>query len=246
VFPPDGAPPDPPLTGIGGGGGGGAPSGGNTGYPGGAFGCNPNQGSRLYANCVRQMAALQNGPSCTSGSVTNPLTSAQTGLLGGTSFSSLSAAQQLVFYTITADAAKIGIDLSGYTLGSISIAGSGSSQTELYLTANNATSLFDLTTSNSFKGSFAGAGWDPFHRGGYGPGGNWRQTTPTNSMQIVATASGDISIDIDPNNPNLFGGGNLGSVFGHAGNVFRNTLTGTDTNYSNVAAALNIGISRCP
>ena len=184
-------------------------------------------------------------PSCTSGSLTNTLTSAQSALLGGTSFSSLSAAQQLVFYTVTTDAASLGVNLSMYTLGSISIAGqSGSSQTELYLTAiPGSTASFDL--KGSLGSNFASAGWDPFH-GGYGAGGNWRQTKPTNSMQIVAQANGNISIDIDPNNPNLLGGGNLASMFGHLGNVIHNRVTGTDTNYNSVAAGLGIGISLCP
>jgi hypothetical protein len=209
---------------------------------------NPDAEQMFEHYCAMPLPGLGGGdpgPSCTSGSVTNTLSSNQEALLGNTSWDSLSGDQQLVFYTITTRAEQLGLSLSGYTLGSISIAGSGSSQTELYLTANGPDSLTNLKGSDSFNANFEGAGWDLFHRGGYGAGGNWRQTGPTNSMQIVATANGNISIDIDPNNPNLLGGGNLRSGAGHFWNVIHNTLTGTDTNYNNVATALNIGISRC-
>ena len=82
------------------------------------------------------------------------------------------------------------------------------------------------------------AGWDPFHKNGFGTGGNWRQSVPNWSMQITAQRGGNIQIDIDPNNPNLLGGGDLLSSVGHLFNVLHNSTSGTDTNYSQVAGAL--------
>jgi RHS repeat-associated protein len=188
-------------------------------------------------------AAPPCGPSNPSG-VT--LTAAQQSLLGGTSFTALSTPQELVFLVITADASQLGLNLSGYTLGSVQIAGQGASQTELNLTAANG-----LSSLNALTGSFGGAGIvtappDPMH--GIYNSGNWRQAVPQWSMQVTSAASGNIQVDIDPYNPN-FGG--FGSWLGHAGNVIGNTLTGGDTNYLNVASALQarypgLKIFNCP
>ncbi len=84
------------------------------------------------------------------------------------------------------------------------------------------------------------------HLDGFGLGGNWRQNVPNNSMQITAQKlTQNIQIDIDPNNPNLLGGGDVMSFFGHMGNVLHNTATGTDTNYANVASALSLNLYNC-
>jgi len=178
----------------------------------------------------------------------NPnLTQVQQNLLGSLSFGSLNTVQQLVFLTVTADAAQLGVNLSGYELSSASdiwIAGDGHTQTELNLTSTSAEAFGSLQTS--LTGDFSGAGWDPFHTGGFGKGGNWRQSVPTNSMQITPTpGGGGVQIDIDPHNPNIFGGSDLLGVIGHGIDVLRNTLSGKDTNYSNVAAALNLNLYNC-
>jgi len=177
----------------------------------------------------------------------NPnLTSAQQNL-GNVTFGSLDSAQQLVFLAITADAAQAGVSLTGYLLSSASsvwIAGSGQPITELNLTLAAAAGFNNLTTS--IAGNFSNAGWDPFHPGGFGTGGNWRQDVPVNSMQITALPQGSqIQIDIDPHNPNIFGGSDLVGMFGHIGDVIHNTLTRKDTNYSKVANALKLNLYNC-
>ncbi len=187
------------------------------------------------------------GPSNPGAVTLSPL---QQKLLGNVSFSSLTPAQQLVFLTITGDAAQLGVNLTGYQLSSSSaiwIAGAGENQTELNLTDVGEPGTFtDLR--NSLNANFSGAGWDPFHHGGYGRGGNWRQNVPNWSMQITAQPGGDIQLDIDPNNPSLLGGDIL-SLIGYIRNVIRNQITGNDTNYTQVAAALmsrGIKVFNCP
>jgi len=174
------------------------------------------------------------------------LTAMQNSLLGGASFQSLSTAQQQVFLTITADAAQLGLNLSGYTFGSISIAGvSGATQTEFNLTAANGNSSLNSLTS-SFGESFSPAGSDPMH-GVYNVG-NWRQNVAQWSTQITSAANGNIQIDIDPFNPNK---GGIGAWFGHASDVVWNTLTRSDTSYTRAAAALQarspgLKVFKCP
>jgi hypothetical protein len=90
---------------------------------------------------------------------------------------------------------------------------------------------------------FADAGYDLLHGGSPGDQINFRQDTPTDSMQITGSSSvvnnvltWTLSIDIDPNNPMSFPAGFLR----HAGNVLLDSFTGRDTDYSKVAADLGI------
>jgi hypothetical protein len=62
----------------------------------------------------------------------------------------------------------------------------------------------------------------------------------------VSYTNGNLQIDIDPNNPNLFGGSDVASALGHTGNGLSNRLTGRDSNYNNIASQLGINISKCP
>jgi RHS repeat-associated protein len=177
------------------------------------------------------------------------LSADQTALLAGTGFSSLSQAQQVVFLTITADAAALGLNLSGYGLDKITIAGTTEepngkidTQTELVLAALNPTSLTGL--KDSFGSDFSPAGSDAFH--GVYNAGNWRQNTAAWSMQITAAPNGNIQIDIDPFNPNYGLAPFIGHVFGQ---VLPNWLSGGDTNYqaaANVLARRGVVTFNCP
>ena len=174
------------------------------------------------------------------------LTPAQKALLGTTAYSSLSSAQQIVFLTDTADAAALGINLAGLTVSAIDVAGTiGSngqkeSQTELNLSGSGA-AVAGLT--NSLGANFSS--WPSSLMVGSphsGFTGNFRQNTPTWSMQINTNASG-AQIDIDPYNPNS------GAFLGHWWDVARNKLTGGDTNYANAASALGkrgVTVFNCP
>lgn len=105
------------------------------------------------------------------------------------------------------------------------------------------TALQALT--GSFGTNFAPSGSDPLH--GIYNAGNWRQTVPLWSMQIVSSAAGNIQMDVDPNNPDS----GVGGWLGHLGNVIANFFTRGDTNYNAVATALqfrnpNLKIFNCP
>ena len=212
--------------------------------------CDPNYCP--YGICGTGGPGQQPGSGCgASGSVGNPLTQAQTALIGGQStWSSLAPSQQLVFYVITTEAANLGLDLSEFYVTSITVANGFGTQTELTLSPYAGSNAYnDLTMSAAFTANFANGGLDFFHGGILA---NWRQTTPTNSMQIVEQPSGNIQIDIDPNNPSFLSfspGGvlsGLNHIGRHLGNVLGNTFTGRDTNYANVANGLGIGVSTCP
>lgn len=162
----------------------------------------------------------------------------------------MAPSQQLVFYVITTEAANLGLDLSEFYVTSITVANGFGTQTELTLSPYAGSNAYnDLTMSAAFTANFANGGLDFFHGGILA---NWRQTTPTNSMQIVEQPSGNIQIDIDPNNPSFLSfspGGvlsGLNHIGRHLGNVLGNTFTGRDTNYANVANGLGIGVSTCP
>jgi hypothetical protein len=160
---------------------------------------------------------------------------------------SVACQQNLVQTVITADAQNIGgngigfdfTDL-GFTVGSVTIAGSGNAtQTEFNLIGSGSTqpgSAYDNLINNpAFQANFVAAGFDPTH-----PGytfANWRQNVGNYSMQITVSSTGDIQVDIDPNNPMI-------NPIAHAWDVFFDTMTGRDTNYNSVAT--NLGISATP
>jgi hypothetical protein len=86
---------------------------------------------------------------------------------------------------------------------------------------------------------FSQSAFDPLHPGASSNQFNDRQNSTTNSMQITGTWNfqtnqWQIQIDIDPHNPDN------GSFFGHGIDVIGHFLSGRDTNYQNVAAALGI------
>lgn len=165
----------------------------------------------------------------------------------GASFKDLTTPQQLVFLVVTADAQQLGLNLSDYQFAGITIAGvDNATQTELNLNVapgvSESTAIQDLTSS--FGANLSAAGRDTMH-GVYNVG-NYRQNVPQWSMQITSSASGNIQIDIDPFNPKY-----LRAFLGHLYDVVTNTLSGSDTNYNNVANAISkrypkISIFNCP
>jgi RHS repeat-associated protein len=171
------------------------------------------------------------------------LTSAQTALLGGMSFSSLTPQQQIVFLTITADAAFLGVTFTGLTVSSITVAGAGAINTELNLTGTGASvsALNNLAGFTCLPNILVGRPHD-------GGDQNCRANGLSNSLQISGnTNTGEVQLDIDPFNPaSSFPVG----VFGHFfGQVLPNGIRGTDTNYTNVANALQgkrIQVFNCP
>ncbi|HZV06182.1 MAG TPA: RHS repeat-associated core domain-containing protein, partial [Gemmataceae bacterium] len=171
----------------------------------------------------------------------------------------LTQTQLFDFLVITQDASRLGLDLSGFSAtfpaGMQIAGGQGPSpgipadQTELVLTGTPAAlavleqSMCGLQSgyNASTPNCFANGGFDLLHGGTPGNQINFRQDTPTNSMQITgsfsqATGLWTINVDIDPNNPMAFPGG----AIRHAGNVLRNSFTGRDTDYSKVANGLGI------
>jgi hypothetical protein len=135
----------------------------------------------------------------------------------------------------------LGVDLSGFKVSNVSVAGQNrSSATYVELTADDTTRLIDLL--NSPGSGFVSKGWD-VGRPHEGYTGNFRQDVLTWSMQINTRGNG-IQIDIDPVNP-AFG---LAGLIGHGlFQVLGNKIRGTDTNPFKMANALgakgvNVGV----
>ena len=165
-------------------------------------------------------------------------------------------AQSFDFLTITQDAARVGLNISGFTVtgpSGMQIAGGQgptpgipADQTELVLTGTQAalttllngmciTPRYDTSNPNCF----AAAGFDLLHPGSPGNQINFRQDSAANSMQITGSFKNGLwtlNIDIDPNNPMSVPPGFLR----HAGDVIRNSFTGRDTDYHKVANDLGI------
>jgi RHS repeat-associated protein len=173
-----------------------------------------------------------------------PLTTSQTALLGGTPFSSLPSAQQLIFLTITAVAASLGISFDGLILDTVSVASpSNPGNTELIL-SGDPTAISALLGAVKKSGDFSCWPNSPLvGRPHDGYTGNCRQNTPTNSLQVTTnSALGFAELDIDPNNPNSY------RAPWHWGDVARHNATGNDTDYGVVSSQLGkkINIFNCP
>jgi hypothetical protein len=158
-------------------------------------------------------------------------------LLGETSWEALTTEQRMVFLVITADAATLGVNLAGFTVSHIAVAGlNGEKQTELNLTATEpgAAAVAVNALEQSLRGRFTS--WTKSQMVGKphaGFTGNFRQNVAKWSMQINTNPqTGAVQIDIDESNPNS------AAAPAHWLDVMRHNATHTDTAYNKVAAAL--------
>jgi hypothetical protein len=201
-------------------------------------------GSLLFVPPVAMSGPLTSaleGPNQTAelpqGSDDDHLGFAQRSLLGDTPWSALSDEQKVVFQVITSYAESLGVNLAGFVLSSITIAGvDGETQTELNLASAEpgaaAVAVNDL--ESSLQRHFSSWPKAPMvGRPHSGYTGNFRQNVAQWSMQINTNVqTGAVQIDVDPFNPNSL------VAPGHWFDVFRNKVTHSDTAYKNVAAAL--------
>jgi hypothetical protein len=127
------------------------------------------------------------------------LSQVQQGMLSGVNWADQSAAAQQEFVDVTAYADSLGVDLSGFTVSSITIAGQGTAtQTEVNLVSAAGTNLAVGLSSNPNFSSYATDWVVGAPHSGYT--GNYRSTDPFSSLQIN-TNNGTAQLDIDPFNP---------------------------------------------